>query len=187
MNKKLLGTALIAASASAYISGCGILETVDVPKFRFDSNSYVVQPGDTLESVASRYKIDPDSLVNINSLELAELIPGQRLTLLRDNGTSANAGRTLDTSGSGAIGGDATALGQSVVVPNATQTVTTPTTPDSSIINTDALLPPQEREEIVAVVNIPESDALLDQPIFVPDGELAASMPEVERLSLIHI
>jgi len=149
MNIKLLGTALIAASSTALISGCGILETledVEIPQLRFDSNSYIVQPGDTLDSVASRYKIDPDSLININSLELAKLVPGQRLLLLRDDevGSMATASRTAAASVRVPIAsGEATAVGQPIVVPNATQTTVT-TLPravdDPTIIRTDVLL-----------------------------------------------
>ncbi len=186
MNKTLLGTALIALSGTAFTSGCGILETlptVEMPQIRFDSNSYVVQPGDTLDSVASRYKIDPDSLLSINSLQLAELIPGQRLVLLRDEevaSMAAMASRTsigsADNSGTGnssSIG--ASGVGQTVVLPNATQTVSSRTTTDQGVITTDVVLPPQGREEIVAVVDAPAGDALLDDepPLFVADTELA--------------
>ncbi len=182
MNKKLLGTALIAASASAITSGCGILETIEVPKIRFDSNSYIVQPGDTLDSVASRYKIDPDSLLNINSLQLAELIPGQRLLLLRDEevasmaaianraGANGNRVRDIDSDAAGVVISDATAVGQSVVLPNATQTVSTP---EAGPIGTDVMLPGQRQEEIIGVVDVSKGDALLDdQPIFVSDSDL---------------
>lgn len=181
MNRKLLGTALIAGSVSAFTSGCGILQNIEVPTVRFDSNSYVVQPGDTLNSVASRYKIDPDSLLNINSLELAELIPGQRLLLLRDEEVASMAAIANRTAGRArvrsvdsdvAIGGvEATAVGQSVVLPNATQTVAA--TSDATMISSDVKLPSRE-EEIIAVVDVSKGDALLDdQPIFVSDSDLS--------------
>jgi len=185
MNIKLLGTALIAASSTALISGCGILETledVEIPQLRFDSNSYIVQPGDTLDSVASRYKIDPDSLININSLELAKLVPGQRLLLLRDDevGSMATASRTAAASVRVPIAsGEATAVGQPIVVPNATQTTVT-TLPravdDPTIIRTDVLVPSQGSEEIIGVVEVSAKDDLLDdQPIFVPETEMSQS------------
>ena len=64
MNYTKLGTALCAGSLLS-LSGCGILDTVDIPEIRFDSNTYVVQPGDTLKSVADRYEVDPASLVAV--------------------------------------------------------------------------------------------------------------------------
>lgn len=187
MNKKLLGTALIAASSTALMSGCGILETLEdvdipIPQLRFDSNSYIVQPGDTLDSVASRYKIDPDSLLNINSLELAKLVPGQRLLLLRDDevGSMATANRTAATSTRVPIaGGEATAVGQPIVVPNATQTTVTAlprSVEDPTIIRTDVLVPSQG-EEIIGVVEVSAKDDLLDdQPIFVPEADMPQTL-----------
>jgi lipoprotein NlpD len=88
MNYTKLGTALCAGSLLS-LSGCGILETVDIPEIRFDSNTYVVQPGDTLESVADRYEVDAASLVAVNALEVTRLVPGQRLLLVRQDDPSA--------------------------------------------------------------------------------------------------
>jgi len=70
MNYTKLGTALCAGSLLS-LSGCGILETVDIPEIRFDSNTYVVQPGDTLESVADRYEVDPVYVTDENG----QLVP----------------------------------------------------------------------------------------------------------------
>lgn len=84
MNYTKLGTALCAGSLLS-LSGCGILEPIDIPEIRFDSNTYVVQPGDTLESVADRYEVEPASLVAVNALEVTRLVPGQRLLLVRQD------------------------------------------------------------------------------------------------------
>ena len=84
MNYMKMGTAFCAGSLLS-LSGCGILETVDIPEIRFDSNTYVVQPGDTLESVADRYDVAPASLVAVNALEVTRLVPGQRLLLVRQD------------------------------------------------------------------------------------------------------
>ena len=194
MNKKLIGTAIIAASTTAFTSGCGILETiesVELPAFRLDSNSYVVQPGDTLDSVASRYKIDPDSLLNVNSLQLAELIPGQRLVLLRDEEVAsmaafANRKKNLDSSSRVAIGGgQASGVGQSVVLPNATQTVAArSSSTDSPVIRTDVIASAsQNSEQIIGIVKSTETDALLDdQPVFIPEKEFTSNnSAQVER------
>ncbi len=88
MNYKKMGTAFCAGSLLS-LSGCGILETVDIPEIRFDSNTYVVQPGDTLESVADRYDVAPASLVAVNALEVTRLVPGQRLLLVRQDDPAA--------------------------------------------------------------------------------------------------
>ena len=197
MNKKLLGTAVIAASTAAFTSGCGILETLEVPdvpklalpslpNIRFDTNTYVVQPGDTLESVASRYEIDPDSLIDVNSLELAKLYPGQRLILLRgddSNAIAARAGAEVPIDGVQAAG-----VGQPIPVPNATQTVSANPDPvaDPTVIRSDVLVPNPNvstagNEEIIGVVT---NDALLDeQPIFVSESlpTLPATPAAVER------
>ena len=198
MNKKLLGTAIIAATTAAFTSGCGILETletVDVPRLRFDSNSYIVQPGDTLESVASRYRIDPDSLLSVNSLQIAKLVPGQKLVLLRDEEVASMAamvnksrqGEAVNTRDAGVAlrGVEAAGVGQTPVVPNATQTVATRgAESDNTLIRTDVLVPTQSSEEIIGVVQVAKNDDLLDeQPIFVPDAEIKqpTTVAAVER------
>jgi len=174
MNKKLLSTAFLAPSVTllgTLMTGCAILDSVKVP--RFDSNSYVVQPGDTVESVASRYRIDPDSLRSINALALSELRPGQRITLVR--GRDAVVARNPSLQGGSAIG-------QPVTIPNATQTTAAQTNSapatvrpisQSQPIDTDLIVVPTSSEEIVRVVNAPSPqplDALLDdQPVFTPD------------------
>ena len=181
MKKKLLGTAIIAASTVAFTSGCGILETLDtvkIPDLGIDKNSYVVQPGDTLESVASRYKIDPDSLKSVNSLQLAELVPGQRIKLLRNKrGEEVVASRPTAVASNDRVapigGAEGVAVGQPVVIPNTTQT-TAGAGADSNRIRTDVVVPPVAREEIIGVVDAATGDDLLDdQPIFVADGTVA--------------
>jgi len=140
----------------------------ELPNLRFDTNTYVVQPGDTLESVASRYEIDPDSLIDVNSLELAKLVPGQRLILLRgDDSKSIPAGRAVPIDGVQAAG-----VGQPIPIPNATQTTTVA---DSGVIRSDVVVQnpnvsTEGSEEIIGVVT---NDALLDeQPIFVSETGL---------------
>jgi len=145
----------------------------------------VVQPGDTLESVASRYRIDPDSLKSVNSLQLSTLVPGQRLQLVRDSESTLATRSTSTQSTSsdrlqGVQGGDvAGAVGQAVLIPSASQTTTATVRPvlEPEAIDTDLILVPTGSEEIVKVVNSPQSktDALLDdqplddKPLFVSD------------------
>ena len=181
MKKKLLGTAIIAASTVAFTSGCGILETLDtveIPRLNIDSNLYVVQPGDTLESVASRYKIDPDSLLTVNSLQLAELVPGQRIKLLRPKrGERTGNSRSTEVASNDPVqsigGAEGITVGQPVVVPN---TTTAGAGSDSNRIRTDVVVPSVAREEIIGVVDVARGDELLDeQPIFVSDASTATT------------
>ena len=193
MKKKLLGTAIIAATTVAFTSGCGILETLEtvkIPDLGIDKNSYVVQPGDTLESVASRYKIDPDSLKSVNSLQLAELVPGQRIKLLRDKrGEEAVASRPIAVASNDPIapigGAEGVAVGQPVAIPNTTQT-TAGAGSDSNRIRTDVVVPSEVREEIIGVVDAATGDDLLDdQPIFVADGTVAPA-PQVGSAAVVR-
>ena len=157
MNYTKLGTA-VCASSLLLLGGCGILETVDVDEFRFDSNSYIVQPGDTLQSVADRYKLDPNALAVANTLESNQLQPGQRILLIRDNATNSGLKSAGVPEGS-----------QVVMVPAAgpavpaTQVLQGPT--EGSVV---AVAP---REKVVAIREPAAPDALLDDPapLFVSD------------------
>lgn len=193
MNRKMLGTALIAASATMVVSGCGILQavgdtvaSVPVPKILRETNSYVVQPGDTVNSVASRYKIDPAILRNTNSLQTAELVPGQRIVLARNSSSSLSESNTVAQSGNGGISiGGAQANGVVTPVPaqGAIQQVTARrSATDPSVIETDLIMPMEEKEEIVAMVGAPQDDALLDdRPLFIADADIPARVSEIER------
>ncbi len=160
MNYTKLRTAVCAGSLLT-LGGCGILETVDVQDIRFDSNTYIVQPGDTVQSVASRYNLDPNALASANSLDSSRLIPGQRLLLVRDGDFGSQvlaSGRTAP---------DAS---QVIMVPAAGQTVpmtpvlTEPMPAEGTVV---AVAP---REQVVAV-HEPSTDDLLDDssPLFVSD------------------
>ena len=157
MNYLKMGTALCAGSLLS-LSGCGILETVDIPDIRFDSNTYVVQPGDTLESVADRYEVAPASLVAVNALEVTRLVPGQRLLLVRQDDPASR----LIQSGARAESISAVSTREGVVVE-------------------------ASQEEVVAIQNHSQ-DSLLDdepvpvygeQPVYIKDenGQLTALPP----------
>ncbi len=151
MNYTKLGTALCAGSLLS-LSGCGILETVDIPEIRFDSNTYVVQPGDTLESVADRYEVEPASLVAVNALEVTRLVPGQRLLLVRQDDP---ASRLIQ---SGAMA----------------ENISLVSTREGGVVGSQPT-----QEEIVAVRSHSADSLLDDEPVFVTDenGQLATLPP----------
>ena len=187
MNKKLLGTAVIAVSAAAFTSGCGILEAVpdvSLPEgLRFDTNTYVVQPGDTLESVASRYEIDPDSLVDVNSLELARLVPGQRLILLRSEDGRSRAARPGTEVPINSVPASA---GQPIPVPNATQTTVSASpepVADPTVIRSDVITRNQGNANSEEIIGVVTNDELIEeQPIFVAETDNLPTLPEPQAL-----
>jgi len=187
MNKKLLGTAVIAVSAAAFTSGCGILEAVpdvSMPEgLRFDTNTYVVQPGDTLESVASRYEIDPDSLVDVNSLELARLVPGQRLILLRSEDGRSRAARPGTEVPINSVPASA---GQPIPVPNATQTTVSASpepVADPTVIRSDVITRNQGNANSEEIIGVVTNDELIEeQPIFVAETDNLPTLPEPQAL-----
>ncbi len=95
MNYGNFGKALGAASLVT-LGGCGVLDVIEVPMpdIRFDSQSYVVQPGDTVESIATRYHLDPNVLAQTNGLGNEMLLPRQ--VLLLDRGARASVAQGGD-------------------------------------------------------------------------------------------
>jgi len=142
MNYTKLGTALCAGSLLS-LGGCGILETVEIPEIRFDSNTYVVQPGDTLESVADRYEVEPASLVAVNALEVTRLVPGQRLLLVRQDDPASR----LIQSGARA------------------ENISLVSTKDGNVMASDGT-----QEDVVAVRSHSPDSLLDDEPVFVTDA-----------------
>lgn len=171
----------IAACASSLLSlgGCGILDTVDLPSIRFDSNTYIVQPGDTLESVADRYDVDPNALVSVNALQVARLVPGQRLLLVRDGDAAT-----------GAITSQSLADGERVVlVPAASQR------PSKQVLETQPLATTNgvtveattPTERVIGVRDSSADDELLGtgEPVFVADlPTLPVQSPQAELPTL---
>ncbi len=154
-----LGTA-VCASSLLMVGGCGILETVSTDEIRFDSNSYVVQPGDTIESVADRYSLDPNILASTNELDANVLKPGQRLVLAR-------GGRDTRVVTDGQAVPEA---GQVIMVPAAgTATPATDVYRSPVVAAEGTVVPVVPREQVVAVRE--PADALLDDgsPLFVSE------------------
>lgn len=161
MNYTKLRTAICAGSLLT-LGGCGILETVDVQDIRFDSNTYIVQPGDTVQSVAGRYNLDPNVLASANSLDSSRLVPGQRLLLVRDGDFGSQVlanGRAVPDASQVIM---VPAAGQSVPL---TPVVTDPMPAEGTVV---AVAP---REQVVAVREPSSTDDLLDDnsPLFVSD------------------
>ncbi|WP_433800006.1 LysM peptidoglycan-binding domain-containing protein [Actinomycetospora sp. CA-084318] len=67
---------------SSVTSGWGSSGRPSLAAEEADGGSYTVRPGDTLSSIASRYRVEVSTLVRRNDLVDADLIrPGQRLTV----------------------------------------------------------------------------------------------------------
>ncbi len=180
MNYSKLRTVVCAGSLLS-LGGCGLLETVDLPDIKFDSNTYIVQPGDTLQSVANRYQIDPNALASANAIGQSRLIPGQRLMLIRDEDAFEQLARRNPVADDQEV----------VMVPAASQA------------NSDAVLKTQDtvvgsiipQEEIIGVrETVEDRDALLnDEPVFVselptlpPPGNLPVALPTLPDPTLIN-
>ncbi len=150
---KTLGSA-VCASSMLMVGGCGILETVEIPEIRFDSNSYVVQPGDTLQSIADRYNLDPQSLGSANAVDATQLVPGQRLLLVREDGAVVRNNRTPVNS---------RVVDQPVaMIPSSGQDPQFTEVNDEAVAVGPVVVIPPPREEIVAVREPASQDALLD-------------------------
>lgn len=76
------------------VSACVRLPEVEqgLRTLHFDSSTYVVQSGDTLESVAFRYRTSSEQLAALNPQVSGQLIPGDRLVIKRDAGPGGYAG-----------------------------------------------------------------------------------------------
>lgn len=151
---KTLGSA-VCASSLLVAGGCGILETVDIPEIRFDSNTYIVQPGDTLQSVADRYNLDPQVLGSANALQVAELEPGQKLMLVRGN-DSGTAVRSQSQSPEQEVVAMIPSAGQD---PQFTEVLEQEAVTVGSVV----VVPPGE--QIIEVREPGVSDALLDDSV----------------------
>lgn len=86
LRRLLIGLPMLAALLA--ISACVRVPQVEqgLRTLHFDSATYVVQSGDTLESIAFRYRIGRDQLLGLNPHVGEQLIPGNRLVIRRDAG-----------------------------------------------------------------------------------------------------
>ena len=168
---KTLGSA-VCASSMLMIGGCGILETVEIPEIRFDSNSYVVQPGDTLQSIADRYNLDPQSLGSANAVDSAQLVPGQRLLLVREDGAAVRSTRARNS-----------VVDQPVVmIPSTGQDPQFTEVNDQAIaVGPVVVVPPTE--QIVEVREPASADALLDDVSRVDVASLPPAPGVVQPLN----
>lgn len=144
MNYGIFTKALGAASLLS-LGGCAMLDVIDVPMpdVRFDSQTYVVQPGDTVESIASRYQLDPNALAQVNGLGNEALVPRQVLLLNRSARSSIARG-------------------------------------DSDYRRGQPIEPYQPALEGGNAVEV-DGDALLDDPQFVSDAQVAPILDQQGR------
>ncbi len=172
---KTLGSA-VCASSLLLAGGCGILETVELPEIRFDSNSYVVQPGDTLQSVADRYSLDPQVLGSANALDASQLVPGQRLLLVRQDGAAVRSNQALVPQ-SRRVDDQPVAM-----IPSAGQDPQFTEVNDQAVaVGPVVVVPP--REQIIAVREPASSDALLNDLTPVEVAELPTAPGVVQPLN----
>ena len=70
------------------MAGCARVPQVEqrLQTLHFQPNTYVVQSGDTMESIAFRYRMNVDQLVSLNRHLGPEISPGERLIVKRDAG-----------------------------------------------------------------------------------------------------
>lgn len=83
MKEVLLSVSVFICSLT--LAGC--VEVPDVERslqtLHFDTNTYVVQAGDTVESLAFRYKMSEQQLLSLNRHVGSEVVPGDRLVVKR--------------------------------------------------------------------------------------------------------
>jgi len=70
-------------SAALLVAGCAQVPDVErgLQTLHFESNSYIAQAGDTIESVAFRYKMTPQQLISLNRHIGSEIAPGDKLVV----------------------------------------------------------------------------------------------------------
>ncbi|MDD5120970.1 MAG: LysM peptidoglycan-binding domain-containing protein [Patescibacteria group bacterium] len=96
-NVDYLNDPATALGGAALVSPDIILE--DTPVMRTDIETYVVQPGDTIESIALKFAISIKSVLWENKLTATSVIrPGQKLTILPVDGVTHKVltGETID-------------------------------------------------------------------------------------------
>ncbi len=78
---------LVAISSFLLAGLAGCVQVPDLERglqtLHFDSNTYVVQAGDTIDSLAFRYKMTPEELMSLNRHVGSQLVPGDRLVVKR--------------------------------------------------------------------------------------------------------
>lgn len=174
---------------------CSLAGCVQVPDLErslqtlhFDSNTYVVQAGDTVESLAFRYKMSEQQLISLNRHIGSEVVPGDRLVVKRFPVDDANPD---SYSGQGWYRGLNRAKrskpGQQPIVAAATthSTIEYPDNHVNEVIPDDAQIAEIQanyragslREEIIP--DDLDDEPIIRQPAPVPRVPVAASNPVV--------
>ncbi len=83
MKAVVLSNAVLICSLT--LAGCAQVPDVErgLQTLHFDSSTYVVQAGDTIESLAFRYKMSEQQLISLNRHIGSEVLPGDRLVVKR--------------------------------------------------------------------------------------------------------
>lgn len=79
------GLVTVSSFLLAGLAGCAQVPDVErsLQSLHFDASTYVVQAGDTIESLAFRYKMTPEELASLNRHVGSQLVPGDRLVVKR--------------------------------------------------------------------------------------------------------
>ncbi|MEM7259356.1 MAG: peptidoglycan DD-metalloendopeptidase family protein [Pseudomonadota bacterium] len=143
-----------------------------MPEIHFDSNTYVVQPGDTLQSVADRYNLDPQTLGAANSLNASELVPGQKLLLVRSDRVAANS----------ALADQPVAM-----IPSNREDPQFTAVNDASGVPVGPVVVVPPNEQIIAVKEPAGTDALLDeQPLIASLPDAPGAIPALRNAEVIN-
>ncbi len=77
-----------------FVTACVRVPEVEqgLRSLHFDTNTYVVQSGDTLESIAFRYRTSGEQLASLNPQVSGQLVPGSRIVIKRNAGPGGYQG-----------------------------------------------------------------------------------------------
>ena len=165
------------------LAGCVQVPDVErgLQTLHFDANTYVVQAGDTVESLAFRYKMTQEQLISLNQHIGSEVVPGDRIVVKIFPGDDASPEAYTGLGWYRGISSEATQRQSDTLVAAAATTHTTSDYAEAygnEVIPDDAQIAEIQanfrsggvREEIIP-------DDFDDEPA-VPQGEVVKRLPE---------